>query len=81
MMNPSTTIRVSVSQRDRLRELASQTDRSMADTLDAALEALRRDQFYRAMARSEAQLRANPAAWDSYVSERNMWLSHDLAPT
>lgn len=50
----------------------------MADTLDAALEALRRDQFYRRMAESEVALRSYPADWSRYVAERDEWLNADL---
>ena len=50
----------------------------MTDTLDAALEALRRDQFYRAMAAAEAGLRADPDAWTDYLAERDAWLGADL---
>jgi len=49
----------------------------MADTLDDALEALRRDQFYRDMAEAEEALRADPVGWSQYVSERNAWLDAD----
>ena len=75
----STTIRVSISQRERLRQLAEQRSSSMADTLDAALEALRRDQFYREMAAAEAALRSDPEQWSRYVAERDVWLNADLS--
>ena len=78
MTGSSTTIRVSVEQRERLRELAKQRDASMADTLDAALEALRRDQFYKEMADAEAVLRADRGRWATYVAERDSWLRPDL---
>lgn len=50
----------------------------MADTLDAALEALRRDQFYREMAAAEAALQSDPEQWSRYVAERDVWLNADL---
>jgi hypothetical protein len=50
----------------------------MADTLDAALESLRREQFYEGMAAAEARLRSDPAAWAAYVGERDAWLTADL---
>ena len=78
MTSLSTTIRVSVAQRERLRRLGDWRESSMADTLDAALEALRRDHFYRDMAESEARLRAEPPHWAAYVAERDAWLQHDL---
>lgn len=51
----------------------------MADTLDAALESLRRERFYLDMAASEQHLRADPDAWDTYVRERDAWLNPDEA--
>ena len=74
MTESSTTIRVSVAQRERLRELANQRSSTMTDTLDAALEALRREQFYRSMVAAEAELRSDPEAWAEYLSERDAWL-------
>ena len=50
----------------------------MADTLDDALEALRRDQFYRNMAHAEAELRLDQAGWAEYIAERDAWLDADL---
>ena len=79
MTGPSTTIRVSTEQRDRLRRLAEERDASMADTLDAALESLRRQQFFEAMANAEARLRSDPVAWGAYVEDREAWLNPDLA--
>lgn len=78
MTERSTTIRVSTAQRERLRELATQRSSTMTDTLDAALEALRREQFYRSMAATEAELRADPDAWAAYIAERDAWLGDDL---
>lgn len=52
----------------------------MADTLDAALESLRREQFYRSMADAEAALRAEPERWAAYVRERDEWLEADAPP-
>ncbi len=50
----------------------------MAATLDAALEALRRDQFYKTMADAERALRSDEARWAEYVAERDTWLNPDL---
>ncbi len=79
MTNGSTTIRVSTDQRERLRRLAEDRNATMADTLDAALESLRRERFYEEMASAEQQLRADPAAWTTHVRERDAWLNPDLA--
>lgn len=75
----STTIRVSTDQREQLRRLAEDRNATMADTLDAALESLRRERFYEGMAAAEQSLRADAEAWDTYVRERDTWLNPDLA--
>ena len=51
----------------------------MSATLDDALEALRRLDFYAKMAAAEAELRSDPVAWGDYVAERDSWLEPDLA--
>ena len=78
MTGTSTTIRVSQTQRTRLKALAERRSSSMTETLDAALEALRRDDFYRSMASAEQQLRADPDAWNDFEHERNAWLDAKL---
>lgn len=79
MTQPSTTIRVSVEQRDRLRRLAKARDSTMAETLDAALESLRRERFYDEMAAAERRLRDDPVVWERFVAERDAWLNPDLS--
>lgn len=51
----------------------------MADTFDAALEALRRDDFYRAMSDAEHRLQSDPVAWAQYTDERDRWLNAELS--
>lgn len=51
----------------------------MSATLDDALESLRRQQFYAAMAEAERTLRSQPDEWAAYVSERNAWLEPELS--
>ena len=77
MTPTSTTIRVSIEQRERA--LAEQRASTMADTLSDALEALRRNEFYSEMARAEAALRADTGAWAQYNAERDVWLNTDVA--
>ena len=50
----------------------------MSATLDDALEALRRVDFYAQMAAAERELREDPVQWAAYVAERDEWLSPDL---
>ena len=78
MTSTSTTIRVRLDQRERLRALAEQRSSTMSDTLDDALEALRRDHFYRSMAEAEAAVLADPVALASFTAERDAWLEPDL---
>jgi hypothetical protein len=56
-----------------LRRLAEQRNSSMIETLDAALEALRRQDFFAEMAKAEATLREDPEAWDAYEDEVRAW--------
>lgn len=51
----------------------------MSSTLDEALEALRRIDFYAQMAAAERDLRDDPVQWAAYVGERDEWLGPDLA--
>ncbi len=53
----------------------------MSETLDAALEALRRQQFYEEMSEAEAALRADPDRWRRYIEERDEWLGARLETT
>lgn len=78
MTSTSTTIRVTIQQRERLRVLAEQQDASMSQTFDDALEALRRDRFFKEMAAVEARLRAKPDEWAAYTAAADEWLSADL---
>lgn len=51
----------------------------MADTLDAALESLRRELFYEEMARAESDLGGDAAVRAQYERERTLWLDTDLS--
>ena len=64
-VSDSTSIRVPVELRERLRKISQDRHASLTDTLCDALEALRREEYYESLARSEAALRADPAAWAS----------------
>jgi hypothetical protein len=51
----------------------------MSRTLDDALEALRRVDFYAKMAAAERELREDPVQWAVHVAERDEWLNPDPA--
>lgn len=76
-MTSSTTIRVPQEFRDRLRRISGERNSTLTDTMIAALDALRREEFFDAMARSEEALRADPSGWADYQREANEW-SGDL---
>ena len=78
MSQTSTTLRVSVAQRNQLRRLAAERAKTMTATLDDALTALKRQHFYDQMAASEAELRADAKGWADYLAERDAWLNPDL---
>ena len=50
----------------------------MTETLDAALNSLKREVFYREMASAELVLRNDPEGWLTYIEERDNWLNADL---
>ncbi len=72
-MPGSTTIRVPIQLRERLRRVSQDRHTTLTDTLRDALEALRREEFYDALARTESALRADPAAWSAYRAEADLW--------
>jgi hypothetical protein len=72
-MNGSTTIRVPQEFREILRRVSAARETSLTDTLNDALAALRREEFFDAMASSEAALRADPVAWAEYLAEADEW--------
>ncbi len=67
-------MRVDQRQRALLRKLADDRDATMIDTLDAALEALRRQDFFAAMERAEIEMRADSDAWNAYQGDARPWL-------
>ena len=72
-MSGSTTIRVPQEFREVLRRVSEARRSTLTDTLSAALAALRREEFFDAMAASEAALRADPVAWADYLAEVGEW--------
>ena len=72
-MSGSTTIRVPVDLREQLRKVSEGRHSSLTDTLRDALLALRREEFFEAMARWETDLRKKPQAWADYEAEAEEW--------
>ncbi len=69
----SLTVRITHSAHATLRALAEETDESMTEILDKAIEAYRRQQFLAGLNSDFAALRRDPAAWEDELAERKMW--------
>jgi predicted transcriptional regulator len=66
-------IPVSEGARRKLQELAEQSGLSVADVLEQAVEDYYGRQFWQAVNRGYAELRANPEAWAAEEAERRAW--------
>jgi len=69
----SLTVRISRSAHAALRALAAETDESMTEVLDKAIEIYRRQRFLAGLNADFAALRQNKAAWEEELAERTMW--------
>ena len=65
----TTTIRIDTDTHARLVELSDAAGASLIDTVRDAAEALRRQRFARRVAAEIAELRRDPEAWASYLTE------------
>jgi hypothetical protein len=69
----SLTVRISRSTHAALRALADESNESMTDVLDKAIEIYRRQRFLAGLNADFAALRKNKAAWEEERAERTMW--------
>ncbi|MFI5455190.1 MAG: toxin-antitoxin system protein [Isosphaerales bacterium] len=69
----SLTVRISRSTHAALRALAEETDESMTEILDKAIEIYRRQRFLAGLNADFAALRKNKAAWEEELAERALW--------
>jgi hypothetical protein len=69
----SLTVRISPATHAALRALADETDESMTDILDKAIEFYRRQRFLAGLNADFAALRKNQSAWKEEVAERELW--------
>jgi hypothetical protein len=69
----SQTVRISQSTHAALRAIAEETDESMTEVLDKAIEAYRRQRFLAGLNADFAALRKNKSAWDEERAERDLW--------
>ena len=56
-----------------LRALAEETDESMMEILDKAIETYRRQRFLAGLNADFAALRKKKAAWEEELAERRTW--------
>lgn len=69
----ATTVRISGQAHEWLRELADEDDLSLREELDKALEAYRRQRFYKRFNDAFAELRRDEEAWQEYQENRRAW--------
>ena len=69
----SGTVRISLSTREKLRSLTSETGESMQAILDKAVEIYRRQHFLKRANAAFAALRDDPDAWQEEQEEREAW--------
>lgn len=65
----TTTIRIDTDTHARLVELSDAAGASLIDTVQDAVEALRRQRFARRVTAEIAELRSDPGAWESYLAD------------
>ena len=68
-----TTVRIREETHVTLRELAEKSRESMQDVLAKAVEAYRREQFWRETSEAYAAMRADPIAWKERQDEMSLW--------
>lgn len=67
------TVRISRSAHAILRALAQETDESMTEVLDRAIELYRRQRFLTGLNADFAALQRDKAAWAEELAERESW--------
>jgi hypothetical protein len=67
------TVPISEASHQLLKELAERTGQTMADVLDKALDAYRRQVFFEQLNAGYAEMRADPEAWAEHLAERKLW--------
>ena len=72
-MSETLTVRISRSAHAALRSLSEETDESMTEILDKAIEAYRRASFLAGLNGDFAALRQNRAAWEEEQQELRAW--------
>jgi predicted transcriptional regulator len=66
----TTTVRISKRARAKAEAVAAATNRSMSSVIEDAVDAYRRDVFWRQYEEGIERLREDPQAWADYSAER-----------
>jgi predicted transcriptional regulator len=66
----TTTVRISKRARANAEAVAAATNRSMSNVIEEAVDAYRREIFWRHYEEGIGRLRQDPEAWADYVGER-----------
>ena len=66
-------VRISHDARETLRQLSREDQCSMQATLERAIELYRRHRLLDETNRGFARLKADPAAWEEELAERELW--------
>jgi hypothetical protein len=72
-MESTLTVRINRAAHATLRSLAEETDESMTEVLDKAIEAYRRQWFLMGLNADFAKMRNNREAWKAELAEREAW--------
>ncbi len=72
-MDESLTIQISQSTHEIVRELAEQSDLTVAEIVQRAIEDYRDKRFWTDVQSSFAALKGDPEAWADYQQERESW--------
>lgn len=70
---PTTTVRISTTTRDALRELAASSGENLAALLDQAVDALRRDRFFAGLDAAYTALENDPVEAARSAAETELW--------
>lgn len=74
-----TTIKVDLQTRDRLADLAKREGRTIGEEVAYLAERGERERFLEEVRAGYARLQDDPAAWEDYQAEQELWAQASLA--
>ena len=72
-MGTHTTIRIKREHRDILKEIAENSETSMQEVLERAIEEYRKVQFFQQLNQAYERLQSDEEAWQEELDERALW--------